>query len=308
MPFRFYCILTLLFVVMLVWSRRDFGPMLQAELNAQKEDTEQSADEVSATQTQYARPIDGVLPILVTLIGIVWAFLYFAQESWDAASDQMLNILPICGVTGGVFGLVWTHFRTGLKFPEALKAYLMGIRTVAPTLAILVLAMTIQGLTDQLGTGVYLAGLVHDAPPILLPAAVFLLSGAVAFCTGSSWATMGLLVPVAVPIAHAMVETHNMTPALTLAVAGSVLDGAIFGDHCSPISDTTVMSSAASGCPHLSHVRTQVPYALTVMLVAAVVGYGFSTLVLGSPWPAYGLGTVVLFGIIRVFGKPSDLS
>ena len=116
------------------------------------------------------------------------------------------------------------------------------------------------------------------------------------------------LVPVAVPIAHAMVETHNMTPALTLAVAGSVLDGAIFGDHCSPISDTTVMSSAASGCPHLSHVRTQVPYALTVMLVAAVVGYGFSPLVLGSPWPAYGLGTVVLFGIIRVFGKPSDLS
>ena len=310
MPFRFYCILTLLFVVMLVWSRRDYGPMLKAELKAQNAPVDEASpyDEEQSAPSTYARPIDGILPILVTLVAIVSAFMYFAQESWDAASDQMLNILPICGISGGIFALIWNHLRTGLKFPQALQAYALGVRTVAPTLAILVLAMTIQGLTDQLGTGIYLAGLVHDAPPILLPAAVFLLAGAVAFCTGSSWATMGLLVPVAVPIAHAIVETHGMTPALTLAVAGSVLDGAIFGDHCSPISDTTVMSSAATGCDHIDHVRTQVPYAMTVMIVAALVGYGFSTLVLGSPWPGYGLGALVLFGVIRVFGTKSDLS
>ena len=128
-------------------------------------------------------------------------------------------------------------------------------------------------------------------------------SAAIAFATGTSWGTMGILIPTVLPLAYAMGGRDN--PVLLYLAAGAVLDGAIFGDHCSPISDTTVMSSLSSGCNHLDHIRTQLPYAVTVMLTAAGFGY------LGHAWgvplvACYGLAAVTLVGVLWILGKNPD--
>jgi len=165
------------------------------------------------------------------------------------------------------------------------------------------LAWCIQAVTEDLGTSAYLVSVLEPVIlPALLPLLVFILAAAVAFSTGTSWGTMGILLPALIPMAWVM--TGDLT--LTLLCMGGVLDGAIFGDHCSPISDTTVMSSIASGCDHIQHVRTQMPYALTVMGLAAVLGYGIVPL--GMPAiVSYLVGIAVIVLIFRFVGKPIDV-
>ncbi len=320
MPFRFYCILTLFFVVSLVWSRRDFGPMLQAERkakNSARENPELANPEASppkAPGQRKARAIDGIGPIIVTLAAIVGWFTYVALthevdpehahlpplvQAMNAASGRMLHILTYCGLFGSLLALLWATIRVRYPVRRAIAAYVHGVRFLAPTLAILVLAITMKTVTEELGTGPFLGALVQGAPTVLLPVIVFALAGFVAFATGSSWATMGVLVPVAIETAASLGASHS----LMLATAASVLDGAIFGDHCSPISDTTVLSSASTGCNHLAHVRTQLPYALIVGITAMVFGYGLSTAITGDPWLGYVTGSVALFAIIMRFGK-----
>jgi Na+/H+ antiporter NhaC len=319
MPYRFYCILTLGFVIMLVWSRRDYGPMLRAERRVAKEALDEPPAGANVEdKTRSARAIDGVLPILITLLGIVGAFAWLAITAPEAdakdsmppilhgiqfASDQMMDVLAWAGALGAVFSIGWAWRRTTLTLGESVGAFMKGLKILAPTLGILVLAITMRSLTDALGTGTFLAALLHNVPGEVLPMAEFVLAGVVAFATGSSWATMGLLIPVALPMAHIFVVQHGAASWVPLATAASVLDGSIFGDHCSPISDTTVMSSAATGCNHIDHVRTQLPYALTVMVAAMACGYGISVMFTGGPFLGYALGLTMLAIIIRVLGR-----
>jgi Na+/H+ antiporter NhaC len=187
----------------------------------------------------------------------------------------------------------------------------------APTLGfasvLLFEAWMIGAVCADLGTADYLVALLADAlHPMLLPVLLFVVAGLVAFATGSSWSTMAILLPNAVPLAAALgVQSDLGAPLMVALVIGAVLDGAIFGDHCSPISDTTVLSSVASGCDHLDHVRTQAPYAVSVALVALVAGH--LPLLLGLPWgPGAGLlaGAVailaILVGIGRRIAPPTD--
>jgi Na+/H+ antiporter NhaC len=178
-----------------------------------------------------------------------------------------------------------------------------------PALIILWLAWALSAMTDQdkLGTAVYLGQLLEGrVTPAWLPTAVFVMSSLVAFATGTSWGTMGILMPLVIRIAWQVLSAgghpvHADDP-LLLATVGSVLAGAIFGDHCSPISDTTILSSHASGCDHVEHVRTQMPYALLGAVVAILLG----TLPIGygaSPWVMLPLGVAALAGCLLLFGK-----
>ncbi len=218
-------------------------------------------------------------------------------------SDSSFDVLAWAGGIGCLVSLAWARLRTGLSWGDGLRALGHGVEVVAPTLAVLVLAITIRTLTENLQTGPFLAALLHGVPAGVLPMAVFALSAAVAFTVGSSWATMGLLVPVALTLAHSAVLASGADPVIIVATAASVMDGAIFGDHCSPISDTTVMSSAATGCDHLAHVRTQMPYALVVMVAATLLGYGLSLELTQGPWLGYGAGIAALWVWLRLMGR-----
>jgi Na+/H+ antiporter NhaC len=205
------------------------------------------------------------------------------------------------------------------------KAAFDGARLVLPSLTILWLAWALSGTTesDRLGTGEYLAGLIRDPhPPSWLPLGiadairqllaarwmptiVFVLASLVAFSTGTSWGTMGILMPIVVSTTYSMLADQGSADPhhpLMIATIGSVLAGAIFGDHCSPISDTTVLSAQASGCDHLAHVRTQMPYALFVAAVSIVCGT--IPVGLGAPLvPILILGVVVMAAGLWIVGR-----
>jgi len=175
-------------------------------------------------------------------------------------------------------------------------------------MVILILAWSLSAVCSDLQTAGYLVSAVKDSIPYhLLPALVFVLAALVSFATGTSWGTMGILVPLTVPVAHSLGQMNHLSPdqawILMLGSLSSVLAGSIFGDHCSPLSDTTILSSLASGSDHMDHVRTQLPYALTVAVVAIVLG-DIPTAFGLSPWIALVLGVGVLYGILRLLGRP----
>lgn len=208
---------------------------------------------------------------------------------------------------GSLFGsLVAIGLAVGqrlLGLYEALAAWARAIPMMKLAVAILVLAWAIQGVCSDLGTSIYLVGSLQPLViPALLPVLTFLLAAVVAFATGTSWGTMGILLPAMIPMAFHMTSGMPNGQLVLLMCFGAVLDGAIFGDHCSPISDTTVMSSIASSVDHLEHVRTQFPYALTSMAVS--VAFGYVGVAFGLPiWVAFGLGAVALAGVLVLVGR-----
>jgi Na+/H+ antiporter NhaC len=228
-----------------------------------------------------------------------------------AAGDSYLALL-YGSLAGLISAVLWVRLQGTLAWDELRAAGRVGARQMLPALVILWLAWTLSAMTDQsqLGTAVYLGQLLEGrvtAP--WLPTAVFVLSSLVAFATGTSWGTMGILMPLVIRIAWQVLSVDGHTPSphdpLLLATIGSVLAGAIFGDHCSPLSDTTILSSHASGCDHVQHVRSQLPYALLAGGAAIAVGtlpVGFGV----SPWlmPPLAIGGMILF--LLAFGRRVD--
>ncbi|MCZ6572940.1 MAG: Na+/H+ antiporter NhaC family protein [Planctomycetota bacterium] len=316
LPYRFYCIFTLVFVLLNAWSGRDYGPMLRAERRAaQTGDVGGPPDPGRRDDGKPRRALNGVLPIAVTFMVcgyFLWALrdpkhvsdieahrgtIWEALETTDSAQAFCWGSLA-----GLVTSLLLTAVQRLLKVRETLRAMLISTRAVAPALAILLLAWSIAEVCLELGTGPYLVSLLGESLPMwLVPLLLFLLSGLTAFSTGSSWSTMAILIPVGIPLAY---EIGGL-PLLVLS-AGAVLEGSIFGDHCSPISDTTVLSSTASLCPHHAHVRTQIPYALTTFGVAFVCGY--LPAALGLPvWTCWAAGVAALILILARFGCPTEV-
>jgi len=186
-----------------------------------------------------------------------------------------------------------------------LKGAFGGARQMGPALLILWFAWGLSAMTEKnaLDTGGYLSSVLSDRLDMeLLPTIVFLIAAAMAFSTGTSWGTMAILTPLSIGLALQLDPAGGPQGTITLATCGSVLAGAIFGDHCSPISDTTVLSSRASGCDHVAHVRTQMPYAIVVGLVCIICGTLPAALGV-SPWISLIAGAVVLVVIVRGFGK-----
>jgi len=341
-PYNFYPLLALAFGFMIASSRRDFGPMLKAERRARRgELMRKGARPLSDFDSHGLLPepgrphhwIDAVLPVVVVLTATFVAQWLTGRASLAGEGHELANIsffsLGIRGI-GTVFSsgnsfhaLLWAaaigsivsiSMATGrrlLKMQEAIDAWLVGIKSMLPAMVILTLAWAISSVCKDLDTAGFITSAVSDRlNPALLPALMFLFGSVIAFATGTSWATMGILLPLAIPIAFGVTEAAGIESStahgIFLATTSAVLAGAIFGDHCSPISDTTVLSSMSSGCDHVDHVRTQLPYALVVAAAALLTGY--LPAAAGLPvWACLLLGCGVLWAVVRWIGKPVDL-
>lgn len=313
LPYRFYCMLTIIAAPLLAWTGWDFGPMRAAEARAARQ---RAADEALAVpSTAPPQPQRGwlaLLPALVpvglvlapVVIGNLWAGRAQLDQGVAAAFVAGANLIGMRALgLGGVLGLlaaVGLALRSGHGLVASLRSAAHGVRHMLPVLALLVAAMSMRAVSDEAGTSRWLAALLGGgASGPWLPVTCFGVAALVGFLTGSSWATMGILLPVVLPLAAA----DQGPVALLLAASAAVLDGAIFGDHCSPLSDTTVMSSAAAGVAHDAHVNTQMPYAVVVMLIAATCGYiGVGVGGLGAV-AALALGVVTLVATLALLAR-----
>jgi len=337
-PYRFYPILALVLGLTIAYTRRDFGPMLKAEKRAAKTgelvadgDTplaDYEGGRLAPPENAPKRPINALLPILtvivLTLVGLfatgtaaIQRADYPTTFNWlqdvfsNADSTRSLLWASLAGVT---VAMLLALTQRILTVKEATSAMVQGFGSMLLALVVLILAWSLGSVCAELHTADYLVELSQGVvSPHWLPVLVFLLSAATAFATGTSWGTMGILMPLVIPIAHGLALESGMAVTddgfyvLLLGTISGVLAGSVWGDHCSPISDTTILSSMASGCDHIAHVRTQMPYALTVGVVAMLLGdiptaYGL------SPWISIALGTAAIIGIVLWIGKPTTIA
>jgi Na+/H+ antiporter NhaC len=321
-PYRFYVLWALATVPLVALLQRDLGPMWRAEQRAlqalRSAVPPHPLDEPAADERQLpARWHNAVLPVLVVLGVTCWLLIASGRRAapgavgwWDAfAQGDALLALLYGSLAGLIAAMLWIRAQRLLDGDQLQSAAMAGARQMLPALIILWLAWTLSAMTgaDQLGTAVYLAQWLGGrmAGP-WLPSTVFLLASLVAFATGTSWGTMGILMPLVIRLAWQVLERGGVPPSphdpLLLATVGSVLAGAVFGDHCSPISDTTILSSQASGCDHAAHVRTQLPYALLVGAASILLGTlpaGFGI----SPWLLLPLGPAAVAAALLLLGK-----
>lgn len=321
LKYSFYPILTLGFVLMIILSQRDFGPMLKAEREARL--SEIANEESVATNSKVAHGIDAVLPLAV-LIFCTIAGLFFTGYNPEIWNDTNLNFIEklssIIGQSDSFTALMWasllslltaitmTVMRGSLPFGKIMEEMIDGFKMMFNAVIILTMAWAISLVTRDIHTAQFVSDLLLklSLSPMLIPVLTFLLGALISFSTGTSWGTMAILYPLILPASWALSMEHGLSVdqamPLFYNVVASVMAGSVMGDHCSPISDTTIMSSLASGCNHLQHVKTQMPYALTVGTVALLLGV-FPT-ALGMPsWAAFLMSFAALSLIIRFFGK-----
>ena len=280
-PYNYYCILTLVMVATLAILNLDYGPMLTHEYNAQvKGDLFTTEERPFAGADDYeegeakSSVADLLVPVVVLIvlciIGLIWTGGFFDGETFLDAFANCDASLGLCigSMIALVFTFVWFWLRGAINFEKSMESVPAGfIQMIAPIL-ILCFAWTLGTLTKSgLGSGVFVENLLADAEGLknFLPLIVFLIAAVIAFATGTSWGTTGILAPIAV-----QVFPYEADPTLCVIGLAAVCAGAVCGDHCSPISDTTIMASAGAHCFHLNHVSTQIPYALTVVAVSAV--------------------------------------
>ncbi|MCC6785593.1 MAG: Na+/H+ antiporter NhaC family protein [Planctomycetes bacterium] len=332
LPFRFYCGFTLVLVLLTIVLRRELGPMLGAERRARHDglplarDARPMSGDLAGLAAEAGRPgraRDAALPILTMILvtlGLVTQWGLAALTPAERAlplvelvprvlgAGESQRALLVGSAAGFVLALLLVVRGATLPLRAALLAAARAVRSLAPAFVILILAWAIGELCEgELGTARYLVAAFRDAfAPQWLPLALFACACFVSFATGTSYGTMAILLPNVVVLAHTMgaAEPALGGTALMLLSIGAVLEGSIFGDHCSPISDTTVLSSMASGCDLLHHVRTQLPYALLAMAVSALCGYLPVAFLAPSFAPlCWLLGILVMAGVLLAFGR-----
>ena len=275
-PYNFYALLTLFMIVCIIFLKTDYGPMLAQENIARKGgDVTASNREQTATDTTVERPAgkvsDLVVPVLFLIVGCVIGMIYtggfFHGKSFVAAFAASNASVGL--VMGSAVALIITIayylVRRSLSFSECMDCLPDGFKQMVPAMLILTFAWTLKSMTDNLGAATYVAALMgHSANGLMgfLPAIIFLVAIGLAFASGTSWGTFGILIPIVVSC------FQDVDPQLMIISISACMAGAVCGDHCSPISDTTIMSSAGAQCDHLLHVTTQLPYALTVASVS----------------------------------------
>ena len=322
-PYSFYPILAIIFVLMISASGRDFGPMLKAERRARGGVVSpESADDLPSISGDKLEPKDSIplravnafVPIIALVISLLVSLVMLGE------GDTMIEILETTSpyrammyssFVGVLVAAIMSLGQRILTLHETVDAWYGGLRATLFGMIILVLAWALSDLTASLNTASYLVTLLADSLPVsLIPAIVFILAALTAFTTGTSWGTMAILMPLIIPLSWAVMSSNGMAAAgdmhILYSAVACCLGGAVWGDHCSPISDTTVLSSVASGCDHIEHVRTQLPYALLV----GFVGLLFGTVPAGfglSPWISLLVGIVVLAASLKALGrKPED--
>jgi Na+/H+ antiporter NhaC len=329
-PYLFYPIFAMMLVLMIALTGREFGPMRKAEIRAlsggglYRPGATLAADVDSALgeagEDVPRRWYNAIVPI-ATVVVVALAALWHTGAQELAGQDY--NIRDIVAAADPFNSLLWASFAGGamamilavaqgiLSVKDALGSWVGGMRAMLMAVVILVLAWGLGAVTGALGTGPYLAAMLGEALPLWsLPVLVFIVAALTAFATGTSWGTMAILFPVVVPLAVAMGAGVGFAGgddySILLGAISSIMAGAVFGDHASPISDTTVISSMASACDHIDHVRTQLPYALLAAVVAMLVG-DIPTAVWGiNPAISIGAGLVLIYLALRFLGRPVE--
>jgi Na+/H+ antiporter NhaC len=327
--YSFYPILTLVFGLFIAASTRDFGPMLRAETRARTlgQVLDERAvplsnidEEVTFDAARANRWYNAAIPILVVVAGTFAGLVITGRSSLIESGAQEFTIMDAIRESNSFVALLWSSLSgcvvailLGLvqrlaSLTEIMNAWAAGVKSMAAALIILVLAWCIGAVCTDLHTADYLVTKVSGLlSPSFLPTIIFLIAAAISFSTGTSWGTMTILTPITVPLVVKVCELNTVGPgtqeAILLSSISAILAGAVFGDHCSPISDTTIMSSMASGSDHIDHVRTQLPYALAVALIAVLIGYLPSGYNLPSAISLVA-GCAAMFGIVMLIGKP----
>jgi Na+/H+ antiporter NhaC len=275
-PFNFYALLTMLMMVLIIFMKLDYGPMLLHENNARKGDlfttnNSKQTNEESKKEEKVGRVSDLVIPIACLITGCVIGMIYTGgffqgKDFIDAFAGSDASVGLVLGSSVAlVITIAYYLLRQSLTFAECMDCLPEGFKQMVPAMLILTFAWTLKSMTDSLGAATYVASVVeHSAGGLMgvLPAIIFIVAVGLAFASGTSWGTFGILIPIVVSC------FQEVDPQLMIISISACMAGAVCGDHCSPISDTTIMSSAGAQCEHLNHVTTQLPYALTAASVS----------------------------------------
>ena len=336
LPYRFYNLFMLAFVLLTIFMGREFGPMFKAEQKARRGEFSQGHGQLDNIEDKLLEPKEhialkasnAVVPLLVL---VVFAFVGFYFSGYNAITDSAVKALidesPLgfyalretfgasnasvvlfqAALLASIVAITMSAFRKIFSVREGIAVWMQGWRMMIMTIVILLCAWSLASTIKDLGTSKYLIELLTDKTPLFaLSSAVFVLASLISFSTGTSYGTMGILMPLTIPLAAAVGVYNDLAGAelhhYLIINISAVLTGAIFGDHCSPISDTTILSSMGSRCDLLAHIKTQMPYALCVCAVSLVFGYLSVSLGL-SVWISLALGLGAMIVILRIFGK-----
>ena len=285
-PFNYYAILTLVFIIVMTCLNIDYGPMRTHELNAAKGDLYTTPERPfeNAAEMKFnpdGKVIDLVIPVIILIIGCVSSMIYvgFQNGGHDLitafANTSAFDALPLGSLIALIINMIYFMVRRSMKFTELMDCLPEGFKQMVPAILILCLAWTIGDVTKGLGAPEFVAGIVENLSGslyALLPAVVFIIAAFLGFATGTSWGTFSILLPIVIPVFSGGTPAVDLTVGdlnnnLLMISIAATLGGAVMGDHCSPISDTTIMASSGAQCYHLNHVATQLPYAMTVAVV-----------------------------------------
>jgi Na+/H+ antiporter NhaC len=316
LPFRFYNWFCLLIVFLTIWLGRDIGPMIAAERRARAATPATAPAPAPETRPVRGRASFALVPLMVLIVGVFGGL--FVQ---GGGLDQPLTLASIIEAFGKAdaalvfvcataFASVIAMAGSALsprpqRAPGVITVFLEGMRQMFLPVLILVFAWILNGVISDMGTAAYLVSLLRDTvSPAWLPASVFVVAALISFSTGTSWGTMAIVMPLVIPVAATLTGMTADSGAGTVVIVtiGAVLAGAVFGDHCSPISDTTIVSAFSSDCDAMEHVRTQMPYALWAAGFAVLLGYAPAGWGISSWW-LLPIGAAACWALIRFRGR-----
>lgn len=321
-PYNLYALLTILMVIFISVSDTDYGPMKIHEDNAKNGDiftTQNNTYEQDAQPvTERGRVIDLILPVAVLIVfcvvGMIYTGGFFSGTDFVTAfaNCDAAYGLSLGSISALIVIIAYYMFRRVLKFNECMDSIAAGFKQMVPAILILTFAWTLKTMTNHLEAGAFVSGVVQSATAlsVLLPVILFVVAIGLAFATGTSWGTFGILIPIVTSVFEAELANVSQTgeiPSMVIICISACLAGAVCGDHCSPISDTTIMASTGAQCDHVNHVSTQLPYALTVAAVC-VVGYLLSGFV-HNVFIVLGFSLVLMLAVlfaIRFFVKRKE--
>jgi len=330
-PYRFYAIMLLLFIPISIFMKRDMFSMYEAERRARQTgdclkpgSVPISGEELHDMELKAGmkpRVWNAVIPIMILLVGVLVGLYYTGKQGLLASGGetawQNASFKDLLANSNSFVSLIWASVlstaviiimivcQKAMSLKNAMQAWLGGVKSMVPAMVILSLAWGLGSVLKDIKTAECVTILVSSNLSVgFLPLSIFLVSAVISFATGTSWGTMAILFPIVIPLTVTMTTgmSVDISTGILYASVGSILSGSIFGDHCSPISDTTIMSSIASSIDHMDHVSTQMPYALLVGFISCMVGYipcGFGV----NPWLANIAGLVLLMAIFFFAGK-----
>ena len=279
-PMNFYSILTLVFIITITLMKFDFGKMKQHEINAQNGDlfSGKQIKQDDTSVSERGRVWDLIVPIFVLIVACVGAIIYVGIQNggqgfseWFSLTDASVA-LPWGGLIALIFAIIYLALRRVVKFNESMESIPKGFIAMVPAILILTFATALKNITGVLGAADYVGEIMSKLPATLksfLPAIIFIVACILSFSTGTSWGTFGILIPIVTAMFAFDGNVNDAAPLMIVGIS-ACLAGAVCGDHCSPISDTTIMSSAGAECEHLNHVSTQLPYVIFVAAVSFV--------------------------------------